>query len=136
MAAVLVVIVVLPFVALDVTHPRDRIVNGGTIWHCVSVGGSWPVEAGALVGLTDGMRIERIGAVSAQHVWVSVVAVSQPGRSSTRETAFLLGDRAGSRLGALDSEARGVAQIHSTDSRSSHRREIRAARECLRRRLP
>jgi hypothetical protein len=55
---------------------------------------------------------------------------------ASTEGAFVLGDRAGMRLGGLDRTGRALAAVDSIESDGAHRRELAAARECLRRRLP
>jgi hypothetical protein len=122
-------------VAVDRLHPRDRIVSGVRIWHCALVGGSWPVEASALVGLRAGLRIEAIGAVEAGGVWISVARISGPDGTS-RKAAFVLGDGAGPRLGGLDHVGREVASRGSSLEVVNYRREVAAASECLDRSLP
>jgi hypothetical protein len=133
---VVLLLILIPYRLVDVMHPRDRIVNTGTVSHCVLVGGSWPVEAAPLVGLRNDARVGRIGAVSSDDVWVADIEIFEEGASTRPEAAFILGDRAGPRMGALDATARRLASVHSPDSSRSHWRDIRAARECLDRHLP
>ena len=125
-----------PLVAIDVLHPRDRIVHRGRIWRCALVGGSWPVEAPRLIGLQDGPRIEAIGAVEADRTWISVARLRPAAGGRTIDAAFVLGDAAGARLGGLDRTGRAVASVASSEAAGDHAPEIGGARECLHRRLP
>jgi hypothetical protein len=123
------------YTAVDRLHPHDRIVSSGRVWHCALVGGSWPVDAGPLVGLDPDLSIVRIGAVDGAGGWIAVARIQGPARG-TVEASFVLGDSAGKRLGALDQAARAIARVQSPLLESHHRGAIAAARECLRRNLP
>jgi len=135
--AVVVAGVVAPFATIGFVHARDRIVNGGRLWRCELVGGSWPVEAASIVRLRPGLSFGFFGAVDDGEGWVSVVEVIDTATRQRRgEGAFVLGDRAGARVGGIDATATEVAGVRSTDGLGAHHREVAAARECLHRRLP
>lgn len=134
--ATILAVVVASLAVIDHLHPGDRIVSGARIWRCALVGGSWPVDADTLVKLRPGLSIDAIGAVNSGGAWISVVRLVDSEGRAAGEAAFVLGDGTGRRLGGIDRKAAAVAGVLSSDGVGSHRRQVAAARECLRRTLP
>jgi hypothetical protein len=118
----------------DRLHPRDRIISNSRIWRCALVGGSWPVEAASLVGLRSGLRVESIGAVETDGVWISAMLIEEGSRRTV--VGVVLGDSAGPRLGGLDETGRELTARDSSLRANHYDAELEAARECLERRLP
>ena len=128
------------FFAVDRWHLSDRIVSGGRIRHCWSLGGTLAMDMNEMMRLEPGLHLWEFGRINDGGYDVVVAPIVHDDGTTLGYGAWILEhgmdmdvDRSG---GAVNALARRVSGVDSNLDERDVRSQIRAARECSERGLP